>query len=88
MRNELVEEHLNPLYLEAHARTRAAVGELGATNYFELYKGFGFDLEALAEQCRSFLASTERVHEKTSTSSSARASACRSPRPSAGTRTG
>src|SRR5687768_10635833 len=31
VRNELVEEHLNPLYLEAHARTRAAVGELGAT---------------------------------------------------------
>jgi hypothetical protein len=63
-RNELVEEHLNPLYLEAHARTRAAVAELGATNYFELYKGFGYDLEALAEQCRSFLASTERVHEQ------------------------
>ena len=52
MRNELVEEHLNPLYLEAHARTRAAVGELGATNYFELYQSFGYDLEALAEQCR------------------------------------
>jgi hypothetical protein len=63
-RNELVEEHMNPLYLEAHARTREAVGELGAENYFELYKGFGFDLEALADQCRYFLESTERLHEK------------------------
>jgi hypothetical protein len=63
-RNELVEEHMNPLYLEAHARTREAVGELGARNYFELYKGFGFDLEALAEQCRAFLDSTDRLHEK------------------------
>jgi hypothetical protein len=63
-RNELVEEHLNPLYLEAHARTREAVGELGAENYFELYKGFGFDLEALASQCRNFLSSTERLHEQ------------------------
>jgi hypothetical protein len=63
-RNELVEEHLNPLYLKAHARTREAVGELGAENYFELYKGFGFDLETLADQCRHFLESTERLHEK------------------------
>ena len=37
-RNELLDEHLNPLYLEAHARTRDAVRELGATNYFELYR--------------------------------------------------
>ena len=64
VRNELVEEHMNPLYLEAHARTRTAVRELGAENYFELYKRFGFDLETLADQCRRLLASTERLHEK------------------------
>jgi hypothetical protein len=64
VRNELVEEHMNPLYLEAHARTRAAVRDLGAENYFELYKRFGFDLESLADQCRRVLASTERLHEK------------------------
>ena len=64
VRNELVEEHMNPLYLEAHARTRAAVRELGGENYFELYKRFGFELETLADQCRRLLSSTERLHEK------------------------
>jgi hypothetical protein len=63
-RNELVEEHLNPLYLETHQRVRSAVGELGGKNYFELYKDFGFDLDSLAGQCRSFLDSTEQVHEQ------------------------
>ena len=63
-RNELVEERLNPLCLEAHERMRAAVNELGAENYFELYKNFGFDLEALAAQCRGFLESTESLHGK------------------------
>ena len=63
-RNELVEEHLNPIYLEAHAAVRNGVGEFGASNYFELYKRFGFDLETLAEQCRAFLDSTEQLHEK------------------------
>jgi hypothetical protein len=62
-RNELVEEHLNPLYLETHQRVRSAVGELGGKNYFELYKDFGFDLDSLAGQCRSFLDSTEQLHE-------------------------
>jgi hypothetical protein len=62
IRNELVDEHLNPLYLEGHARTREAVRTLGAENYFELYKQFGYDLEGLAGQCRTFLASTEQLH--------------------------
>ena len=64
IRNELVAEHMNPLYLERHERTRAAVREFGADNYFELYKRFGFDLEGLAEQCSAFLDSTERLHEQ------------------------
>jgi hypothetical protein len=63
-RNDLVEEHLNPLYLETHERVRGAVGELGGKNYFELYKDFGFDLESLADQCRRFLDSTEQLHDK------------------------
>jgi hypothetical protein len=63
-RNELVEEHLNPLYLETHEHVRGAVRGLGAKNYFELYKDFGFDLESLADQCRSFLDSTEQLHEQ------------------------
>lgn len=61
-RNELVEEHLNPLYLEGHARTRDAVRALGADNCYELYRGFGYDLDGLAEQCRAFLASTETLY--------------------------
>lgn len=64
LRNELVDEHLNPLYLESHARVRDAVRQLGADNYFELYKNFGFDLEGLADQCRAFLSSTEQLHTK------------------------
>jgi hypothetical protein len=62
VRNELVEEHLNPLYLDTHQRVHQAVGELGGKNYFELYKDFGFDLEGLADQCRAFLDSTETMH--------------------------
>ena len=64
LRNELVDEHLNPLYLESHQRVRDAVRQLGADNYFELYKNFGYDLEGLGDQCRAFLSSTEQLHTK------------------------
>jgi hypothetical protein len=64
VRNELVEEHLNPLYLETHERVRATVREFGSVNYFDLYKRFGYDLEALAAQCRALLDSTEELHER------------------------
>jgi len=64
VRNELVDEHMNPLYLEAHARTRDAVSELGAKNYFELYQQFGYDLDGLAAQCRAVLDSTEQLHTR------------------------
>ena len=48
-RNELTEEHLNPLYLEAAHLTQRAVPELGAPTYFNLYRDrFDFDLEGLA----------------------------------------
>ena len=64
-RNELTEEHLNPLYLEAIQTTQRAVPELGAATYFELYRDrFHFDLEGLAGQCRAFLDSTERLYEE------------------------
>jgi hypothetical protein len=63
-RNELTEEHLNPLYLDAVQTTQRAVPELGAPTYFHLYRDrFGFDLEGLAAQCRAFLDSTERLYE-------------------------
>ena len=64
-RNELTEEHLNPVYLEAAETTRRAVPELGAENAFLLYRDrFGMDLEGLAAQCRAFLDSTERLYEE------------------------
>ena len=64
-RNELTEEHLNPLHLEAVRTTQRAVPELGAETYFHLYRDrFGFDLEGLAGQCRSFLDSTELLYEE------------------------
>jgi len=64
-RNELTEEHLNPLYLDAVHTTQRAVPELGAPTYFHLYRDrFEYDLEGLAGQCRAFLDSTERLYEE------------------------
>ncbi|MDQ3067241.1 MAG: hypothetical protein M3R12_08850, partial [Actinomycetota bacterium] len=63
-RNELTEEHLNPLYLDAVHTTQRAVPELGAATYFHLYRDrFAYDLEGLAAQCRALLDSTERLYE-------------------------
>ncbi len=64
VRNDLTEEHLNPLYLDAVSTTQRAIPELGAPTYFQLYRDrFGYDLEGLAGQCRAFLDSTERLYE-------------------------
>lgn len=64
-RNELTEEQLNPIYLEAFQTAQRAVPELGAANTFQLYRDrFGMDLEGLASQCRAFLDSTERLYEE------------------------
>ena len=63
-RNELTEEHLNPLYLDAVNATQRAMPELGGPTYFQLYRDrFEYDLEGLAAQCRAFLDSTERLYE-------------------------
>jgi hypothetical protein len=63
-RNELTEEHLNPLHLRAAEVVHRETTRLGAPNYVDLYRGFGFGLDALAEQCRDFLDSTERLWEE------------------------
>src|ERR671933_520188 len=65
VRVEIVEEQLNPIHLEAAQVEQRAVRELGAPTYVDLYRKFGFDLDALAEQCRAFLDSTERLYEET-----------------------
>jgi hypothetical protein len=64
-RNELSEEHMNPIYREAAAVTLAAVRELGAPDAVELHRRFGFKLDELADQCRAVLADTERLFEDT-----------------------
>jgi hypothetical protein len=62
-RNELTDEHLNGIYLEAHRRSHEAAKELGQPTYLELYRRFGMQLDELGEQCRALLDSTERLWE-------------------------
>jgi hypothetical protein len=64
VRVEIVEERLNPIHLESTQVEQRAVRELGASTYLELYRKFGFELDELAEQCRAFLDSTERLYEE------------------------
>jgi hypothetical protein len=60
-RNELMREHLNPLLLDQARTTYAGAGDLGAPSYLELYRGFGYPLDLLADECRGFLDATERL---------------------------
>ena len=61
---EATEEHLNPVHLESLEVVRDALPALGASTYVELYERFGFRLRELADQCRAFLGSTERIYEE------------------------
>ena len=63
-RNELTEEHLNPLHLQAAEVIHRETANLGAPSYTELYRGFAYPLDDLAEQCRAFLDSTELLWEE------------------------
>ena len=63
-RNALTEEHLVPLQLDAANVEREAVEKLGAPTYVELHRRFGFRLDDLGVQARSFLDSTERMWEE------------------------
>jgi oligoendopeptidase F len=62
-RNGATEEWMNPLYLDSATVVHNEVERLGAPNYLELYRKFQFPLDDLAEQCRAFLDSTERLWE-------------------------
>jgi hypothetical protein len=62
---EATEEHLNPIHLESFETVRAALPDLGASNYVELYERFGLELRSLAKQCEAFLDSTEKLYEDT-----------------------
>ena len=63
-RNALTEEHLLPLELEAVQTVTDAVHALGAPDYVELHRRFGFRLDEMGEQCRTFLDATERMWEE------------------------
>ena len=63
-RVELLDETLNPIYLEAAEIDRQAVLQLDAPNYYELYRRFGFRLDDLAQECRALLDETERLWEQ------------------------
>jgi hypothetical protein len=63
-RNEATQEH-NELYIRKHQVVHHETERLGAPNYTELYRKFQYPLDDLAEQCRSFLDSTESLWEKT-----------------------
>jgi hypothetical protein len=65
LRLRLTDEELNPVYLDAARIDRDAVHALGAPNYYELYKRFGFRLDDLADQCTELLDETERLWEET-----------------------
>ncbi len=63
--NELLEERMNPHYLEAAQTVQGAARDLGFDNYLELYRKAlpTSALDDLAEQCRELLDSTERLYE-------------------------
>ncbi len=63
-RNDATEEHMNPLYLRKAEVVHRETERLGAANYLELYRQFGFPLDDLAEQCRAFLDETERLWDE------------------------
>ena len=62
-RNALTDEQLLPVQLEAAQVVTEAVHALGAPDYVELHRRFGFRLDEMGEQCRAFLDATERMWE-------------------------
>ena len=60
-RLRLLDEHLNPVYLDAVQIDQEAVRRLDASNYYELYKRFGFRLDEVAAECQELLDDTERL---------------------------
>jgi len=63
-RLRLLDEHLNPIYLEAVQIDQEAVRRLDEPNYYELYKNFGFRLDEVAAECQEVLDDTERLWER------------------------
>jgi hypothetical protein len=64
-RAELAGEQLLPVYRESADKVRTGTQELGAPTYLELFRGFGLELDRLADQCRAFLDETEDLYART-----------------------
>src|SRR5438552_12490021 len=60
--NDVLDEHMNPLHLDAARVIQQGACDLGYANYLELYRKAlpASALDELAEQCRSFLDSTQQ----------------------------
>src|SRR3954451_16906803 len=63
-RVRLLDENLNPVYLDAAQIEREAVQQLGVPNYYEIYTRFGFQLDSLAAECGALLDETEKLWER------------------------
>jgi hypothetical protein len=63
--NEILDEQMNPLYLDAARIAQQGARDLGFPTYLELYRKAlpSSALDDLAGQCRAFLDSTERLYE-------------------------
>ena len=64
-RIELADEHLSSRHVAMAETRQRGTEQLGSPTYRELYERFGFPLEALAAQCRSFLEETEELYVAT-----------------------
>src|SRR6266540_4284127 len=62
---DILDEHMNPLHLDAAQVVQQGARELGFENYLELYRKAlpPSAIDELAAQCRAFLESTERLYE-------------------------
>jgi hypothetical protein len=63
-RLRLLDEQINPIYLDAVQIDQEAVRRLDSPNYYELYKRFGFRLDEVAAECQEVLDDTERLWER------------------------
>jgi hypothetical protein len=63
--NDILDEQMNPLYLDAARIAQQGACDLGFPTYLELYRKAlpSSALDDLAGQCRAFLDSTERLYE-------------------------
>ena len=63
--NDLLDEHMNPLHLDAAQTVQRGTRDLEFDNYLELYRQAlpSSALDDLAVQCRTFLDSTEKLYE-------------------------